>query len=47
MPSEDTIRRLQRAIDIFCFIVAGLAIAGMAAHLVEAAPRIAQEVAAR
>ena len=47
MPSEKTIRRLQRAVDAFCIAAAFLGAAAIIVILEEAAPRIALELAAR
>jgi hypothetical protein len=47
MPSEETIRRLQRAVTAFCIAAAFLGATAIIVILEEAAPRIALELAAR
>lgn len=47
MPSEETIRRLQRAVTAFCIAAAFLTATAIIVILEEAAPRIALELAAR
>ncbi|WP_156443322.1 hypothetical protein [Erythrobacter sp. CCH5-A1] len=47
MPSDETIRRLQRAVKAFCIATAFLTATAIIVILEEAAPRIALELAAR
>lgn len=47
MPSDETIRRLQRAVSAFCIAAAFLTATAIIAILEEAAPRIAVEMAAQ
>jgi hypothetical protein len=47
MPSRETLRRLQRAVDAFCIAAAGLTAIAIITIIEEAAPRIALEMAAQ